>query len=711
MEYYKRIIDVFHQAPIAEEGSPLTSVDIVKDSEKDAFYFRALEQKGIKLNENQIKAVRKTEGPLLIIAGAGSGKTSVLVSRIGYMLSVRDIPASDILVVTFTKKAAEEMKERIGHLPGITPRMKREIHTGTFHSVFLNILREQGEQRQVLGNEKYQQLIIKKILKEMGVQDDYQPESILSLISYLKNRMIRPSDIEANTPIEKEFKEIYRKYEEWKEDHNYMDYDDFLIETYYLFKFEPHILQLYQNRFRYIMVDEFQDTSYVQYELMKMLAAPQNNFCVVGDDAQTIYGFRGAESDFILNFHKEYPNTERVVLDINYRSIDSIVGLGNEVIKHNKRQIPKNLKSMKKSGNLPMYYRPRDADEEAKNIAELIQEAVERGEKNYRDFAVLYRTHAVSRAIYDELVLRKIPFITYGKSQLFYEHTFVKPVLDILRLVINPNDEEALLSAAPVFYLKKDVVSKCLDHIAVEEEINQKTCTNKVEKVIRMVSKQLKPFQQESLETKLFWLRKLKNYTPYRAIQIIREGDAFGYDKYLEMNKRKSLTFHKEMIVEMLNELENSAKKHQTILDYLNFIDNLIQRHQEMNELRQDENANVVKLMTIHQSKGLEFDTVFLIGVIENILPHKAALNADEQEDRIQSEKAKEQNISKSDEAIEEERRLCYVAITRAKESLYLSAPRKHHEKEANESRFILEALSMEYPDKENKKQNDSICL
>lgn len=696
MNFYKRIVDVFKQAPIAEEGSPLTSLDIVKDSEKDAFYFRTLEENGIRLNENQIKAVRNTEGPLLIIAGAGSGKTSVLVSRIGYMLAVREIPASDILLVTFTKKAAKEMKERIGHLPGITPRMKREIHTGTFHSVFLKILREQGDNRKVLNNEKYKEVVIKRILKGMGVQDDYQPESILSLISYMKNQMVRPYDIEAKTPIEKEFKEIYKKYEEWKEDNNYIDFDDFLIETYYLLKFEPQILRHYQERFKYIMVDEFQDTSFVQYELMKMLAAPHNNFCVVGDDSQTIYGFRGAESDYILNFHKEFPTTAQVVLDINYRSIDSIVGLGNEVIKHNKKQIPKNLKSMKKSEVLPMYYRPKDANEEATNIVDFIQEKVKSGEKEYRDFAVIYRTHAVSRAVYDELVLRKIPFVTYGNDSLFYENTFVKPVIDILRLVKNPNDEDAIISVAPVFYLKREMVAKCLEQIAMEEDLHQIPCDNKIQKVIKMLSNKVKPFQRESLEDKLFYLKRMKEMTPIQAIQTIREGNAFNYDKYLEMNKRKSLTFHKEMVVEMLNELESSARKHQTISKYLTFIDELLTLHKEMNELRQDEDANVVKLMTIHQSKGLEFDSVFIIGFIENILPHKAALNADEQEDRIQSKKAKQEKISKTEEAIEEERRLCYVAITRAKESLYLSAPMEHHNKEAEVSRFITESLVIE---------------
>jgi DNA helicase II / ATP-dependent DNA helicase PcrA len=691
-EPYKRITEIFSHAPIAEIGSPLTSVDLVNDSEDDAFYFRCLEQNGIKLNENQIKAVRSINGPLLIIAGAGSGKTSVLVSRIGYMLAVKEIDPSSILLVTFTRKAAAEMTERIGKLPGITPRMKRQLSTGTFHSIFLQILRKAGYTQKILSSERQQHSIIKRILKEMDIQEDYQPESILALISYCKNQMIRPSDIDAKTPIDKEFKEVYKRYENWKEDNEYMDFDDILIETYYLLKYNPAILAFYQKQFQYIMVDEFQDTSFIQYELIKMLALPQNNLCVVGDDAQTIYGFRGASSSYILNFHREFPNTKQVILDINYRSTESIVGLGNEIIKHNKKQIKKTLKSMKPSIVVPYFSRPKDTNEEARQIVDHILMAVNSGEKEYRDFAVLFRTNAVSRAIYDELVMRKVPFVYYGKDNNFYENSFVKPIVDILRLVIDPNNEDAILSVAPVFYLKRDDVLRCLDHIRIEEEQYQKTHSNKLQKVFELLTPNLKPFQQDSIKEKMRLIQQFSKTSPYKAIQIIREGKAFGYDKFLEMNKRKTLTLHKEMVKEMLDEVESSAKQYETIQQYIDFIDEISRINKGMENLRKDEHANAVKLMTIHASKGLEFDTVFLMGFIENVLPHKAALNAAEQEDRVQQTSEKTSDIT--EEAIEEERRLAYVAITRAKESLYLSAPRIYHEKEADISRFLLEALS-----------------
>lgn len=689
---FKEIKDIFSYAPISEKGSPLTSVELIQNDEHDSFYFRSLEQKNIKLNKNQIAAVRLTEGPLLIVAGAGTGKTTVLVSRIGYMLTVKQIPAANILLVTYTKKAATEMKERISTIPGITPNMNRQLYTGTFHSVFLRILREQGDQRKVLSNEKFKLVIIKKILQDMNLKDDYQPETILSMISNWKNQILRPSDIKAKTPIDEELKEIYKRYEAWKENNQYIDFDDFMLETYFLLKYEPEILKYYQNKFQYILVDEFQDTSYIQYELMKLLAAPQNNLCVVGDDAQTIYGFRGAESDFILNFHKEFANTNQVILDINYRSTSKIVGLGNEIFRKSKKKIEKHLKSMKEGMNFPKFIRPKNIGEEAEIIADKIESLVNSGEKSYKDFAILYRTNATSRAIYDEFVLRKIPFVTYGNDSLFYNNSFVKPIVDILRLSQNPNVDEAILSVASVFYLKKDEVERSLKHIETMEYIDGKQSTNKLKDVVKMMEKRLRSFQVTALQEKLLELKSLKKMTPEKAIRQIRKGNVFAYEKYLEMNKRKSLTFHKEMVMELLNELENSAKKHKTIDEYLQFINQINLTHQKMGEMRSAEDANVVKLMTIHQSKGLEFDTVFLISFIENVLPHKAALFADTQEDRITRRK-KEGNLSKTDEAIEEERRLAYVAITRAKNQLYMSAPLNYHAEKAKISRFLLEAI------------------
>lgn len=691
---FKEIKEVFSHVPVSEKASTMTSIQIVDDIEKDSFYFRALEQENIMLNQNQIDAVRQTDGPLLIIAGAGTGKTTVLISRIGYMLTVKKIPASNILLVTYTKKAANEMKERIGQIPGITPAMKSQLYTGTFHSLFLRILREQGDKRKVLSNERFKQVIIKKILQDMNLKDDYQPETILSMISYWKNQILRPNDIKPESSIEEELKQIYKQYEDWKENNQYIDFDDFMLETYFLLTYEPEVLKYYQEKFKYILVDEFQDTSYIQYELMKLLAAPQNNLCVVGDDAQTIYGFRGAESHFILNFDKVFPHAQQVLLDINYRSTDKIVGLGNEIIRKSKQKIDKQLKAMRTGYQSPKFLRPNTINEEAKIIADTIQTLVQNGEKTYKDFAILYRTYAASRAMYDEFVLRKIPFVTYGNDSLFYNHSFVKPIVDILRLSQNPNLEEAIVSVAPVFFLKKDEVERTLNRIATMEYIEGKQSENKLKEVISILSKHVKSFQRDALQEKLLELEKLKTLAPEKAIKHIRTGRVFSYDKYLDMNKRQSLTFHKEMVMEMLNELENSAKRHKTITDYLQFIEQIYLTHQEMDAVRINEEANVVKCMTIHQSKGLEFDTIFFISFIENVLPHKAALFADYQEDRIARNNQPNKNLSKLEEALEEEKRLAYVAITRAKNQLFISSPKKHHNEKAKVSRFLLEALT-----------------
>lgn len=688
---YQSIQEVFGILPLAKKGNPNTSMEIVRTDEVDGFYFRNLEKQGVKLNKNQIQAVRTVDGPLLILAGAGSGKTSTLVARVGYMMAVEDIPAKNILVVTFTKKASLEMQERIGTLPGITGKMKRDIHMGTFHSVFLQMLRENGDKRTILSNEKQKQGVIKRILKEMDIKDDYKAETLLAFISYMKNQMIRPQDFEGKTPVQKEIKEIYKKYEAYKENNNYIDFDDILVETYYLLKFNPDVLQRYQNRFQYIMVDEFQDTSFVQYEIIRALAFPNNNLAVVGDDAQAIYGFRGAESEFILNFNKFFEFSQTVVLDINYRSTDSIVGLSNIIIKPNENQIEKELFSMKMDGQAPTFYRPKDAEQEAQHIIEMITGFVQSNTKNLRDFAVIYRTHAISRSIVDELVRRKIPFVTYGSSNTFYENTFVKPIIALMRLVLDPNDEDAILEVANMFYFKKDDVTRVLTRLG-----NQSfTHVSKLSIVAECLTEKAPDFQRRKVAEKIEWIKNVnKEAQPSEIVKEIRKNSIFGYDKFLEADERKTLTFDKEMVLEVLNEIESSTMKHSSIQNFLNFIDELIEVNENMEELRQDEDADVIRLMTIHQSKGLEFDTVFLIGWIEDILPHRSAINADKQEDRILTKSAKDKNDNnKSKEAIEEERRLAYVATSRAKHQLHISSPCTHHEKEATISRFLTDVL------------------
>lgn len=337
-----------HQLPFAPIAETATSKELVKDSEPDAFYFRGLEQRGIKLNRTQIDAVRNVDGPLLILAGAGTGKTSVLVSRTGYLLNVRDVPPQHILLMTFTRKAADEMRERIASLPGTNAAHVRQVEARTFHSFFLQILRHSGYRQEMLTNEKFKQIILKRKMRELRLTDEYQPESILSLLSLYKMNGNTVEGMPAKSQPEKEIKQLATFYEQWKKENNKLDFDDVLTEAYKLLQQDERLLHTLQQRFQFVMVDEFQDVNPLQYDLIKLIAAPQDNLCVVGDDDQTIYAFQGARNDIILNFDQQYPTVKTVVLTINYRSTSPIVGLGNAVIKQNKDRKEKMLQSTRK---------------------------------------------------------------------------------------------------------------------------------------------------------------------------------------------------------------------------------------------------------------------------------------------------------------------------------------------------------------------------
>ena len=286
--------------PASALASSLSSVELVLDNEKDAYYFRSLEAHGLSLNESQLEAVRHGTGPLLILAGAGSGKTSVLVARVGYLIRVEQVNPKNILLVTFSKKAAEEMKERIEHLPGLSRTLTSQMTVGTFHSIFLKILRSQGYRQNILSNEKRQHILLKGILRSLNMQDVYQPETVLEVISFYKSR-IRSYDYAPNdSQSDRDIKEMYTLYEHYKSEQNLLDFDDILVETYKLLTRNKALLESIQQRFHYVMVDEFQDTNYVQYDIIKLMAAPHNNLSCVGDDDQCIYQFRNRTAGSFL---------------------------------------------------------------------------------------------------------------------------------------------------------------------------------------------------------------------------------------------------------------------------------------------------------------------------------------------------------------------------------------------------------------------------
>jgi DNA helicase II / ATP-dependent DNA helicase PcrA len=669
------------QIPMAKMAQAKTSQQLILDSAEDAFYFRSLEKKGIFLNEPQTNAVRHFAGPMLTLSGAGSGKTSVLVHRAGYLVSVKKVLPENILLVTFTKKAANEMKERIAALPGLTTRAVKNIQACTFHSFFLTMLRKMNFNQEIIGNERFKQIIIKQILREMGLHDVYQPETLLAQLSAYKINMAGLADMPDHNPIEKELKQIFERYEQWKTVNHKWDFDDILAESYYLLLRNESLLKAIQNRFLYVMVDEFQDTNLLQYELIKLIVKPHQNLFVVGDDDQTIYTFNGARHEFILNFQKEFPQAKTITLDINYRSIASIVGLGNEVIRHNGKRWRKTLHSTKKSENTPLFSRPENTDVEAERIVQQIRSEVKAGARQYRDVAILFRTVSSSRAIFEQLALSDIPFISYSSGeQVFYEQWLVKPIIDHLRLALDPRNFSAMEGVLPALYINKEM--------GIAFIRRQETEKRKKYPMIYLESyPDLRGFHRAKIRERIHFIKELQAGSPLDAIKRIREE---FYDKFIETDERNKISLQRETMKETLDELESSAKRFTTLSEFLGFIDQMTQKHKELEQLKKDPKANAISLMTIHRAKGLEFPVVYVIGLSEGILPHSSSISADKMDDMV-TDKNKAEKVNA---ALEEERRLTYVAITRARDQLYLSSPAFYRGKNADISRFLLEAFS-----------------
>ncbi|MFF2091149.1 ATP-dependent helicase [Paenibacillus sp. NPDC058174] len=679
--YFKRPIGIVNKNfPAAERASADTSTELVAATESDASYFRSLEAHGIQLNARQIAAVRHHDGPLLTIAGAGSGKTSVLVCRAGYLLSVRGVQPHRLLMMTFSKKAAEEMRERIAKLPNIGDHAASAIEARTFHAFCLLLLRRSGYKQAILGETGRKQLFFKKLLRERNLHETYQAETLIAMLSAYKLEMIEAQDLPEGDEEERQLKQLFLSYEAWKSEAHLIDYDDMLLEAYKLLVREERLLQSFQNRFRYIMIDEFQDTNKVQYALIKLLVEPSRNLMVVGDDDQTIYSFNGARNDYILNFEQQFPGARSVVLDVNYRSGSGIVGLGNAIIRHNKQRRSKTLQTAKPHGAPPVFARPGNSDDEAELIVNTIIAKQAKGNCSYGDIAVLFRTASSSRAVFDQLVIRQVPFIDYGGGDSFYEQGIIRPVIAHLRLSIERRNFDAMEAMLATMYVKPD---QAMAFIWNEEKKQAKKWP-----LIHLTRfPMIKEFHKEKIKERIKLIRSLATMRPEAAIKLLRTN---FYDQYLEANKgQAALTEHKESLKEMLDELEAAAKRFQRIEPFLAFIDEIAAKHEEMKLLKLDpRNADAVNFMTIHKSKGLEFPVVFVCGVSEGILPHSSAMSADKNSDRS----VLQAGDNKAEAALEEERRLAYVAVTRAQEELYISSPAYYRGKPAAVSPFLLSA-------------------
>lgn len=670
--------------PKASDAPGLTSRDLVKEQAPDAFFFRELERHGILLNAPQIKAVRHGEGPMLILAGAGCGKTTVLAARTAYLIAVRGVPASSILLVTFTSKAAHEIKERIARMPGVNPAAARSVEARTFHSFALMLLRRSGCKEQIMGEFNAQHTIMKMVLRRLDPSQTYQPETLLAALSAWKMQGRSVDELPDKTSEEASVKRIIEAYESWKQERHLWDFDDILLQLRRLMD-DRLFLKRLQNRYTWLMVDEFQDTNTVQYELVQYLAAAHRNLSVVGDDDQTIYTFNGARQESILEFDKLYPESKIVTLDINYRSDSRILGLGSAIVRHNRFRRDKVLKAAGPAGKMPYYTLPAHPEEEASWVVTHITEQVQAQNAAYKDIAILHRTAGSSRAVLEQLLLREIPFVQYGGTTVFYDQSLIKPLMDHLRLSLNPRRMEALPGTLGPLYVPRE---EGLAYISAQE----KQIRKKYPLIHLTRWERLKPFQQTAVKDRIKLIKSLQTMKPAYAIQEMRR---LFYDKYIQAGDPLVYTQYKEMVLDSLEELESAAARFDSVEQFVAYADELSLRHAQMESLRDKNDGNAVQLMTIHRAKGLEFPYVYWIGASEGILPHSTALKEKPPEElkATAAPGTTEQNVSEA--ALEEERRLAYVAVTRAKERLYISSPAYYHGKPAAPSRFLLEAYGI----------------
>lgn len=594
------------------------------------------------LNEMQKEAVMTTEGPLLILAGAGSGKTKVLTTRIAYLIEEKGIDPYHILAITFTNKAAKEMQSRLISLIG---DIAKGIQVSTFHSFGLKILRENYEllgydRNFVIMDSDDSLTVIKRILKSLDLDPkQYNPTAIKNRISGCKNELMTPETYEryATTEFEKVVLQVFIAYEKKLKENNSIDFDDLLILPIRLFQKNPYILEKYQSRFRYVLIDEYQDTNEAQYILTKMMSAKYRNICVVGDENQSIYSFRGANYRNILNFEKDYKETKTIKLEQNYRSTQNILNAANQVIKNNQNRKDKNLWSNQGEGEKISYYRAYDEKDESHFVASTIKKILDDGISG-EEIAVLYRTNAQSRTLEEDLLKSNIPYRVVG-SFYFYSRKEIKDLMAYLRLIHNEKDNVSLLRV--INTPKRGIGLKTIQNLSTIADIEGKSIYEVIQSGKEMEFKKI----IEDLK------RVSENLTLTELVDKIL--DTTGMRQELESEK----TLEADIRLENLEEFKSITKAFEERDGLISLEDFLFEVSLVSDREEYKDSNNKVSLMTVHSVKGLEFKYVFVVGLEEGIFPHMNSL-MDNQE-------------------LEEERRLAYVAITRAKEKLYLVNARR----------------------------------
>ncbi|HGF8355811.1 TPA: DNA helicase PcrA [Enterococcus faecium] len=612
------------------------------------------------MNPRQKEAVLHTDGPLLLMAGAGSGKTRVLTHRIAYLIEEKEVNPWNILAITFTNKAAKEMKERVN---AILASGGEDVWVSTFHSMCVRILRRDvdfiGYNRNFTIIDSSEQLtLMKRILKELNIDPKkYDPRSILGTISQAKNSLQTPQDFAKmqGSYYEEIVAKCYAAYQKELQYNQCMDFDDLIMNTIRLFEEHPDSLTYYQNKFHYIHVDEYQDTNHAQYTLVNLLAGRFRNLCVVGDADQSIYGWRGADMQNILDFEKDYPDAAVILLEQNYRSTKNILSAANQVIENNSNRKPKNLWTENKEGNKITYYRADNERDETRFIVDRMQEEIRSNHRNYGDFAILYRTNAQSRVMEETLLKANIPYKMVGGHK-FYDRKEIKDILAYLNVLANPQDSisferivnspkrgigpgsiEKLRSFASLHEWPLLEAAQNVDLANIGGKAGQQLGAfgEMIQEVTQMIPYLTVTELTKEVLDRSGYLEDLKIQNTLEAQARIENLEEFltvtqEFDKQFEQQNEEDADAPEEKLTVFLNDLA-----------LVSDIDNL------------EEDASQVTLMTLHAAKGLEFPVVFLIGLEEGVFPLSRALMEESE--------------------LEEERRLAYVGITRAEEALYLT--------------------------------------
>ncbi|MEJ7174823.1 DNA helicase PcrA [Staphylococcus caprae] len=604
------------------------------------------------MNTEQSEAVRTTEGPLLIMAGAGSGKTRVLTHRIAYLLDEKDVSPYNILAITFTNKAAKEMKQRVEQLVGEEAQV---IWMSTFHSMCVRILRRDADRIGIERNFTIidptdQKSVIKDVLKNENIDSKrFEPRMFIGAISNLKNELKTPEDAqkEANDFHSQMVATVYKGYQRQLSRNEALDFDDLIMTTINLFERVPDALEYYQNKFQYIHVDEYQDTNKAQYTLVKLLASKFKNLCVVGDSDQSIYGWRGADIQNILSFEEDYPEAKTIFLEQNYRSTKNILNAANEVIKNNSERKPKGLWTANTGGDKIQYYEAMTERDEAEYVVREIMKHQRNGKK-YSDMAILYRTNAQSRVLEETFMKSNIPYTMVG-GQKFYDRKEIKDLLSYLRVIANSNDDISLQRIINV--PKRGIGPSSVEKIqtyAVQNQISMFDALGEVDFI--GLSKKV---TQECINFYETITNLIKEQEFLEISDIVDEVlQKSGYRDMLEREQ----TLESRSRLENLDEFmsvpkdyeENTPLEEQSLINFLTDLSLVA-------DIDEADTQSGVTLMTMHSAKGLEFPIVFIMGMEESLFPHIRAIKSDD------------------DHEMEEERRICYVAITRAEELLYIT--------------------------------------